>query len=206
MSNSKQNVKQMFQAAQAARNGGKVITLGDHKNQTQASPSSRATNGGGVSMAPHVTNDMMLQAFALIDSHSRWLSNNLIIDNLNSVINVISTLIISQHNEWHVNEHHLIELIEEYLAMFMPHKNDTDEATKEVNSNIKNYIVYSCLIYFAVYTKDPNRMKEYNDKIKESVKAIIKYARSQEGTPSTEEAEPTSSPIVTSNVEVPRND
>ena len=198
MANSKQNVKQMFQAAQAMRNSGKVITL-DGSNKD------RHTNG--IPIAPQINNEMILQAFSMIDSHSRWLSNNLIIDNLNGVINVISTLIISQHNEWHVNEHHLTELIEDYLAMFMQPKNETDDATKEVNNHVKDYIVYSCLIYFAVYNKDTNRMKEYNEKIKEAVKAIIKYVRSQEASPSSTSST-NASPIVTptTDTEVPRTD
>lgn len=186
----------MFQAAQAVRNGGNVISLDPNKRNTGAVLPS------GIpipSTTPNVPNERILQAFSIIDAHTRYINNNTIIENLNTAIHIISTIIVSQYQNWHTDEKVFIDLVEDYLPLFMvPPPKTKKEEYKNINKDIKNYIIYSCLIYLAVYNKDPALMKKYNSKIQSSVKAIIKYARESEEAPApttSTDTKPTKTPV-----------
>lgn len=115
------------------------------------------------------------QAFAIIDAHTRILDNLNILNNYNLTVNVISTVMM-QNQEWYSNEDRLIQLIEEYLNVYIDYNKANNEDPSEIllRDNIKKYITNSCLTYYAVYHKDKELLLKYNKNISEAVKVILK--------------------------------
>ena len=117
------------------------------------------------------------QAFAIIDVHTRLLDNMTTINNYNLTIQVISALM-TLDSTWSESEDRCKELIEDYLKVYIDDEdiakdqkqNDIQELLRK---NIKNYIIYSCLTYFAIYKKDRALLELYNKNISDCIKVIL---------------------------------
>ena len=126
------------------------------------------------------------QAFAIIDTHTRLLDNMTIINNYNMSVNVISTIVmhqVIQPDSQYDTKEKCKELIEDYISVFIDFSqvDDTNENLKELRANIKEYVVNSCMVYYAVYHKDKEFLKECNQKTEEALRNILKtiYSKAQ---------------------------
>lgn len=125
----------------------------------------------------NIPDEKIEQAFAIIDVHTRLLDNITTINNYNLTIQVISALM-TLDSTWSESEDRCKELIEDYLKVYIDEEdiakdqeqNDIQELLKK---NIKNYIIYSCLTYFAIYKKDRTLLESYNKNISDCVKIIL---------------------------------
>ena len=120
-----------------------------------------------------IPDEKIEQAFAIIDSHTRFLDHLSIINNFNLAIQVISSLVL-QNNEWCGSEEYCIKLIDDYFNVFIGSYDLF--AKNEIHIHIKDYIVYSCMVYFAVYKKDKELLSQYNARVNNAVQEIIKFA------------------------------
>ena len=125
----------------------------------------------------NIPDEKIEQAFAIIDVHTRLLDNMTTINNYNLTIQVISSLM-TLDSTWSESEDRCKELIEDYLKVYVndeeiakdQKQNDIQELLRK---NIKNYIIYSCLTYFAIYKKDRSLLESYNKNISDCIKVIL---------------------------------
>ena len=151
---SKQTVKEMFKSVQNSEL---------HKYAAGGKPSSR------------ISDENILTAFQMIDAHTNILRDQSVISNLDRVVNIISTIVLSTHsNECFESESKYMELIKNYIPMFIDDSINDDDEKKAASENVKNYVVYSCMIYYAVKMKDSESMKVYMTKISKFVSEVIK--------------------------------
>ena len=163
---SKQTVKEMFNS---------VKNSGLHKYASGEKPSSR------------ISDENILTAFQMIDAHTTILRDQSIIGNLDRVVNIISTVILTSHSsECIKSEEKYVELVNSYLPMFIDEViNGNDDEKKSASDNVKGYVIYSCLVYYATKMKDAELLKRSMSKIAQYIGSVIKkvnedYAKHQQ--------------------------
>ena len=125
----------------------------------------------------NIPDEKIEQAFAIIDVHTRLLDNMTTINNYNLTIQVISALM-TLNPTWSESEDRCKELIEDYLKVYIDDKDiakdqEQNDIQELLRKNIKNYIIYSCLTYFAIYKKDRALLELYNKNISDCIKVIL---------------------------------
>lgn len=117
-----------------------------------------------------ISDEKIRQGFATIDSHTRFLDNMTIINNLNMSVQVISGVVLSIDG-WNSSEDKALSLFKEYLDVMSDDSNHIDE---ELERLIKDYVIFTCMVYYAVSKKDKSRLKTYNTAVSDSVKNILR--------------------------------
>ena len=125
----------------------------------------------------NIPDEKIEQAFAIIDVHTRLLDNMTTINNYNLTIQVISALM-TLDSTWSESEDRCKELIEDYLKVYIDDEDiakdqEQNDIQELLRKNIKNYIIYSCLTYFAIYKKDRALLELYNKNISDCIKVIL---------------------------------
>ena len=118
-----------------------------------------------------ISDEQIKKAFAIVDSHTKFLDNLTVLNNLNMTVNVISTLLMLDIKDKETTEDGCKEIIEGYITTFT--EDSKDESTNELQEVIKSYITNSCMIYYVVSKKDREKLLEYNKKVNDSILKIL---------------------------------
>ena len=123
--------------------------------------------------ASKIPDERINQCFAIVDVHTRMLDNMNVINNYNLTIQVIANLM-TLDSTWADSE----DIIQGYLNIYIDDEEiakaqSQNEVQELLRTNIKNYIIYSCLTYYAIYHRDRELLKSYNKTIGDCVKVIL---------------------------------
>ena len=122
----------------------------------------------------NISVEQIKQAFVIIDAHTKILDQTMVLNNLNSTVQIISTLAISCKDEWFNKENSeelFKNLCNQYFNVFID--TDTNNNT-EVQKNVRDFVINSCMIYYAVHSMSKEMLKKYNSLINEALAKILK--------------------------------
>lgn len=143
------------------------------KNQTRAVLQEAAKNYANQKMRPAVSDEQIKKAFAIVDSHTKFLDNLTILNNLNMTVSVISN-VLTTNPDWNESEERCEELVRGYMDTFI--ESDKTIEGDELQAAIREYVVSSCMVHYSVSKRDRELLVDYNSKVNNSILTILKLA------------------------------
>ena len=143
------------------------------KNQTRAVLQEAAKNYANQKMRPAVSDEQIKKAFAIVDSHTKFLDNLTILNNLNMTVSVISN-VLTTNPDWNESEERCEELVRGYMDTFI--ESDKTIEGDELQAAIREYVVSSCMVHYSVAKRDRELLVDYNSKVNNSILTILKLA------------------------------
>lgn len=122
-----------------------------------------------------ISDEKILEAFSLIDVHTKIFEQISAINSYNQIVQTISTLLVATE-KWNESIDTCKSIIENYYSVYIDDSKIDQSNTTQVEfcNNIKQYVVDNCLLVFAVKNKDKELLGALNKSINTTLSNLFK--------------------------------
>ena len=122
-----------------------------------------------------IPDDKILQAFALIDVHTKIFEQISAINSYSQIIQTISALLVTNPN-WNESIKKCTNIIKDYYSVYIDNSKIDQNNKEQVEycANIEKYVIDNCLLLFAIQNKDKELLLSLNKSISSTLGELMK--------------------------------